>query len=339
MNCSFLNDYSEGCHPTLLTALSACNAVQESGYGADAFCEAVRTMLREKMRSPSADIHFVTGGTQANTVCLASALKPFEAIIATASGHIATNEASAIEATGYKIIICPSTDGKLTVSHIASALAQFAKHPHKVRPKLVYISNTTEVGTVYNKAELSALSDYCRANDLIVFMDGARLGMALASTDNDLDLADIATFTDMFWLGGTKMGALLGEAIVLTKDTLKTDFAFHLKQRGAMLAKGRVLGIQFCELLRDDLYLKLSAHANRMAQNIASAIKEKGYQLTAQPQSNQIFAELPHELVTQLQRDFIFYEWEKREQTSIVRLVTSWATNEAAVTRFIQALP
>lgn len=338
MTYSFLNDYSEGCHPAILSALSEHNLPQQSGYGADDFCENARAMLRENMQQPDADIHFVTGGTQANIVCLAATLQPFEAIIAAETGHIASNEAGAIEATGHKIITRPSTNGKLTVDDIESALAQFALHPHMVRAKLVYISNTTELGTVYNKAELSALSACCRANDLILFMDGARLGMALASKDNDLTLADIAALVDMFWLGGTKMGALLGEAIVITNDSLKTDFAFHLKQRGALLAKGRVLGIQFCELLRDGRYLLWAAHANRMAKLLADACEKNGYPLAAPVQSNQVFAELPHAMIAELQRDFSFYEWEKRAHTSVVRLVTSWATEKRAVDQFIATL-
>lgn len=338
MTYSFLNDYSEGCHPAILAALTDNNDSQQGGYGADDYCEVARAILREKMHALHADIHFVTGGTQANLVCLAAALRPFEAIIAAETGHIAANEAGAIEATGHKIITRPSKDGKLTVPDIESALKQFARHPHMVRPKLVYLSNTTELGTVYSKVELTALSTYCRAHDLLLFIDGARLGMALASRDNDLTLADIAELTDIFWLGGTKMGALLGEAIVITNDTLKADFAFHLKQRGALLAKGRVLGIQFIELLRDDRYLLWAAHANRMASRLADACIQVGYNLIAPVQSNQVFVELPHELITKLQHDFAFYEWEKRENSSVVRFVTSWATKKSAVEAFSNTL-
>lgn len=337
MTYSFLNDYSDGGHTAILTAIAEDNLKQQSGYGADDISEQARELLRERTRQPDAAIHFVTGGTQANVLCLAAMLKPFEAVIAPATGHIAANEAGAIEATGHKVITMPSSDGKLTPDEVLRALNQFSLHPHMVRARVVYISNATEMGTVYTKAELTALSMCCRENDLRLFMDGARLGVALASQYNDVSLADVAALTDMFWLGGTKMGAMLGEAIVITHDTVKEDFGFHLKQRGAMLAKGRILGTQFRELLRDDLYLELSKHANRMAEKLANGLSKAGFELLAPVESNQIFTVLPRACIDRLSTSFAFYEWEIRPNgDGVVRLVTSWATDEAHVDAFVR---
>lgn len=336
---SFLNDYSEGCHPSILESLQTHNTIQEIGYAGDSICAQASDLFKQKINNPTADIHFVTGGTQANLICLASMLKPFEAIIAAESAHIAANEAGAIEATGHKIITKPSLDGKLTVTDIEQSLQQFSLHPHMVRPKVVYITNATEKGTVYTKQELTNISQYCKQHGLYLFMDGARLAMALASPCvTDVSLADIAELTDMFWFGGTKNGALLGEAIIITHDDLKIDFKFHLKQRGAMLAKARVIGTQFVALLTDDLYLNLASHANLMAKKIADAIIQAGFELTSKTESNQIFAMLPCQTLEKLKSDFLFYEWEKRETNSLVRLVTSWATDEKQVDKFITRL-
>lgn len=333
---SFLNDYSEGCHPDILTALSQHNLSQQSGYGADDYSETARQLLWEKLGTTTPAIHFVTAGTQANLLCIAAALKPFEAVIAADSGHIAANEAGAIEATGHKIITMPNDNGKLTVAAIEKALAQFALHPHMVRPKLVYISNATELGTVYTRQELQALSACCKSNQLYLLLDGARLGVALASRYNDVSFADLAEMTDIFWLGGTKMGALFGEAIIINSPDLQTDFAFHLKQRGALLAKSRVLGLQFATLLNNGLYLSLSRHANEMAQRLAQGLADKGFQTTARVESNQLFVVLPQKQLPTLSQYFSFYEWEKGDNdTCIVRLVTSWATDATQVQAFI----
>lgn len=335
---SFLNDYSEGCHPDILTAMQESNLIQQMGYGADSLSEQAKDLLRYKINASNAKVHFVTGGTQANLICLASMLKPFEAIISASTGHIAVNESGAIEATGHKIITMPSTTGKLTVQDIEVALTQFSKPPHTVRPKVVYITNATELGTVYTKSELTEIYKYCQKHDLYLFMDGARLAMALASATNDMTLSDIANLTDMFWLGGTKNGALIGEAIIIKHDNLKCDFDYHVKQRGALLAKGRSIGVQFLTLLQDDLYLDLAKHANSLAKKLATAIQKMGYVLIAKTESNQVFAILPNDIICKLQDDFMFYEWERRETDTVVRLVTSWATDESQVDRFIKIL-
>lgn len=368
-----LNDYSEGAHPSILDALVKTNTQQHTGYGTDIFCEQARQLLQTQLNKnvpaisdgsgdgseygsdnnldnsvdnsqaiPSSAIHFITGGTQANLVCLDAILRPVEAVICASSGHIAVNEAGAIESTGHKVITAPTgsaVDGKLTVSAIEHTLKKYAFQPHVVRVKAVYISNTTELGTVYQREELAAISACCRQHGLYLFMDGARLGAALASTQQDLSLADIAHYVDMFWLGGTKMGAMFGEMIVIPNPSLRADFAIYLKQHGALLAKGRMLGIQFVQLLQDNLYLTLCQHANQMATQLSDALTARGYSLLVPTQSNQVFAVLDNQTLASLKTQFAFYEWEKIDnQHTVVRLVTSWATEESKIEQFVQLL-
>ena len=245
---SFLDDYSEGCHPSILDALGSTNLVQQTAYGNDEYSAQAKDLICKHFDQDDVAVHFVAGGTLANIICIASILRPYEAIISASSGHIALREAGAIEATGHKIIGVASDDGKLTPDGIKDAIKNNSHAPHMAKPKLVYISNTTELGTVYTKTELQEISSVCKANDLLLFIDGARLGAALTASTNDLNLTDIAGFADMFWIGGTKAGILFGEAIVIPNTELANEFAFNIKQRGALLAKGRVLGIQFKEL-------------------------------------------------------------------------------------------
>ncbi len=339
MTYSFLDDYSEGCHPRILTALTETNFSQETAYGHDRFTIAARESIRGEVHNQDADVFFVTGGTQANIISMASSLRPHEAIISAETGHILSRETGAIEATGHKIISMPSSNGKLTADSIQAALDAHSHVPHMVKPKLVYISNATELGTIYTKTELQSISGFCQQKNLYLFVDGARLGCALCCDDSDITLADIAHYADMFTIGGTKNGALMGEAIVIIHDTLKDDFAFHIKQRGAMLAKGRVLGIQFYELFKDGLYFELATKANGLAKKISEALDAKGYTLVTHTQTNQIFAVLPNKKIEALKESFDFYVWEKYDQdSSVVRMVTSWATNEEEVDRFIRQL-
>lgn len=336
---SFLDDYSEGCHPNILDALSRTNLQQQTAYGEDDYCREAKACIHRHMDGLTPEIHFIASGTLTNLIVIASCLRPHEAVIAPASGHITLRETGAIEATGHKIIAMPGENGKLRPEDVETALADNAHFPHMAKPRMVYISNASELGTLYTKAELQALSALCRDKGLLLFVDGARLGAALSADKNDLTLRDVTELSDVFWIGGTKSGALLGEAVVIPNAALAEDFAFHIKQRGALLAKGRVLGLQFSELFRENLYFELTRHANQMANRLSDGILAAGHSLVAETETNQIFAVLPDELITRLQERFRFYIWGKaHEGHSTVRLVTSWATDEARVDEFLAVL-
>ena len=338
-NYCFLDDYSEGCHPKILEAMASTNMVQQTAYGDDEYSEQAKSLIREHLGQTSIPIYFVASGTLANLIIVSSALRSHEAVISASTGHIVVRETGAIEATGHKIITVASKNGKLTSDDITSALASNAHYPHVAKPRLVYISNATEAGTVYTKAELEGLSETCRANGLLLLLDGARLGTALSARVNDLSLKDIAELVDIFWIGGTKAGALIGEAIVIANEELADDFSFHIKQRGALLAKGRLLGLQFKELFNDRLFFDLSEHANAMARKLSAAIVADGHALSAETESNQIFPILPNTIIEALKKSFDFYLWEQvDDQRSIIRLVTSWATDEQQVDAFIQTM-
>jgi len=333
---SFLDDYSEGCHPRILEALNRSNLIQQTAYGNDEYSIQARKLIQADLGGKDIPIYLVAGGTLANIIIMSASLRSHEAIIAASTGHIVVRETGAIEATGHKIITVDSDNGKLTADDIKKTLASNAHYPHMAKPRLVYISNATEIGTLYNKVELQQLSLVCKENDLLLLLDGARLGVALTAEINDLTLKDIAELTDIFWIGGTKAGALIGEAVVIPNGQLAMDFAFHIKQRGGLLAKGRLLGNQFVELFYDGLFYELSRHANMMAQKIANGMTECGYQFTAPTESNQVFAVLPDELIERLKERYEFYVWEKLgDQHSVIRLVTSWATDEERVDAFI----
>jgi len=337
---SFLDDYSEGCHPDILQALLESNLIQHAPYGSDTYSEEARACIQGHLGETRADIHFVASGTMANIVAISSCLRPHEAVIAASSGHIVAREAGAIEATGHKLIVVPGVNGKLTLANIEAALAGNAHFPHMAKPRMLYLSNATETGTVYTLPELRAISTLARQRGLILFIDGARLGAALSSDKSDATLADIASLADIFWIGGTKAGALLGEALVVCNPSLKEDFAFHIKQRGGMLAKGRLLGIQFRELFGDKgLFFAMASHANAMAAKLASGILSAGYVLSAESETNQVFPILPNSVISSLQGDFGFYVWEKHgPDSSVIRLVTSWATEERHVDAFLSKL-
>ncbi len=356
MNYSFKNDYSETCHPRLLDALRKLEAEQIGGYGEDPHSEEARQLIRNRIGSPEAGVFFVSGGTQANLLVIASFLRPHESVICADTGHINVHEAGAIEATGHKIHGVSSPDGKLKVQDIEAVLKEHTNVPHVVKPRLVYVSNSTEVGTVYRKEELEELSRFCRKQGLYLFLDGARLGNALVAEANKnrtgagplkeyssisegcgLELSDLPRLCDAFTIGGTKNGALFGEAIVLSHPGVAQEFPFHLKQRGALLAKGWVLGVQFRELFRDDLYFELARHANRSALRIAKVLQEQGIPFLTEPETNQIFPILPEPVIQQLLEQYEFYRWKKiDEEHTAVRFVTSWATPEGVVDEFIQ---
>lgn len=335
---SFKNDYSEGAHPRILNALIQSNFVQADGYGEDPFTQKAIELLKQEMGQADIDIHLLSGGTQTNLTAISAFLRPHEAAIAASTGHISTHETGAIEATGHKIILVEVDDGKLTPTHLREVLDGHTDE-HMVKPKLVYISNSTEIGSIYKKNELEQLHVFCQENQLILYMDGARLGSALCSTENDLVLSDLPTLVDAFYIGGTKNGALIGEALVICKDSLKVDFRFHIKQKGGLLAKGRLLGIQFVELFRDHLFFDLATHANKMADLIRSEMSQiKIHFLTHSP-SNQIFPILPNSIITELQKKYDFIIWEKVDPNhSAIRIVTSWATKEESVHEFIEVM-
>lgn len=335
---SFKNDYAEGAHPRILQALIESNLVQEDGYGGDYFTQKAISLIKDKMENPDVDIHLLSGGTQTNLTAISAFLRPHEAVIASNTGHISTHETGAIEATGHKVISVETIDGKLNPAHIRKVLDSHTDE-HMVKPKLVYISNSTEIGSIYKKSELTDLKDFCVEHNLLLYMDGARLGSALCSDDNDLKLSDIPTLVDAFYIGGTKNGALIGEALVISRRSLKEDFRFHLKQKGALLAKGRLLGIQFYELFRDDLYMELAQHSNDMAAILRDGCIATDFSFLTHSPSNQIFPILPDFLIAELQKNYSFLIWERIDPShSAIRLVTSWATKEEEVRAFVEAL-
>ncbi len=334
----FSIDYSEGAHPSIIDLLSKTNLEQEPGYGEDKFCEQAKGLIKKALGGTDPDIHFVTSGTQANMVVLSSILRPYESVIAPESSHINVHETGAIEATGHKINLVTTLDGKLTVDMIRKVVEEH-NFDQMVKPRVVHLTHPTELGTIYNKTELINISKYCHENGLYVYIDGARLAMAIESHDSDLTLPEISKLVDVFYIGGTKNGALIGEAIVINNNELKENFRYHMRQRGALLSKGRVLGIQFVGLFTDDLYFKLAKHANDMATKLSEAIKGFGFGFLTTTQANQVFPVLPNDLISKLEKMYAFFVWSKvNENHSSVRLVTSWATKETMVEEFIKDL-
>lgn len=334
----FRDDYSEGCHLNILRALEDTSLTQQIGYGADEYTVEAKQFIDALMPEKAVDIHFVSGGTQANLLVIGAALKPYESVIAPNTGHINGHEAGAIERTGHRIEVVQTTDGKLTVDQLTPFLAQVGSD-FSTQPRMVYISNTTELGTVYDKAELTALSAFCREHGWYLFLDGARLPAALAAQPGALTLEDVAELTDVFYIGGTKNGGLFGEAIVITHPALKAGFNYHLKQRGALLAKGRVLGIQFRELFRDNLIFDLAAQANARAMAMVPTFESLGYSFLVPPCSNQLFPILPKSVISELAKAYLFHTWQSvDEQHAAIRLVTSWATPEVACEQFLESL-
>ena len=335
---SFTNDYSEGAHPKILEAMMKENLNQQTGYGLDTHCIHAAELIKKEIGREDVDVHFLVGGTQTNLLVISAALRPYQAVISTHTGHINVHETGAIEATGHKVLAMESPDGKLSPALIQKALDAHTDE-HIVQPKLVYISNSTETGTQYTKAELEALHHICRQNQLYLFMDGARMGSALTSEVNDLTLADIASLVDVFYIGGTKNAALFGEALIICAEALKPDFRFMIKQRGAMLAKGWLLGIQFEELFQNNLFYETAAHANEMTARLRKALIDHGYAFASNSTTNQLFPILPDPLVEQLSKTFTFNIDSKPDAThTVIRLVTSWATTPESVEAFIKAL-
>ena len=338
MKYSFKNDYSEMAHPKILKALSDVGNTQFEGYGLDEHSVTAAMLIRKTLKAPYTDIHFIAGGTHANLVMISSALRPHEAVIAPKSGHIFVHEAGSIEATGHKICVRDGSDGKLTADDIDSVICEHGDDEHMVKPKLVYISLSTETGTVYTKAELAAISLYCRSNELYLYIDGARLGAAINSPACDLKYSDLPNLVDAFFIGGTKTGALFGEAIVICNEQLKTDFRYLLKQRGGLLAKTAAIGVQFKTLFTDGLYDELAKHSVIMAKRLADGIRALGYDFLFPVETNLILPVFPTEVARKLREYYGFYDWQKLGEKTAIRLLTSWATPADKIDGFLADL-
>ncbi|MGN0711382.1 MAG: threonine aldolase family protein [Anaerovoracaceae bacterium] len=334
----FMNDYSEGAHPQILKALTETNMEQTVGYGLDPHCMNAAELIKKRIGKPDAAVHFFIGGTETNYTSIAAFLRPHEAVISPARGHICVHETGAVEARGHKIITIPTENAKLNPDLIDEEMRRH-EDEHWVKPKMVYISNTTELGTIYKKAELEAIRKKCDKYGLYLYLDGARLASALTSPENDLTIEDIANLTDAFYIGGTKNGALFGEALVILNPKLNEDFRWILKQSGSMLAKGRLLGVQFEEFFKDDLYFKLGQHANDMAKLLRDGIAAKGYRFLTDSPSNQLFPIFPNELVAKLEKEVAFEkEGPVGDNEYSIRFVTSWATPEEDVKKLLELI-
>ncbi|MCF0135720.1 MAG: low specificity L-threonine aldolase [Lachnospiraceae bacterium] len=348
----FNSDYTEGAHPRILQKLIDTNMDQTGGYGEDAYCREARELIRRAVNCPDADVHFLVGGTQTNYTVISSILRPYEGVLCAPTGHINVHETGAVEARGHKVLTVTGAespeeekalkDGKITASQIRRAVLlqrEDGAHEHIVKPGMVYISLPTELGTLYSLEELTAISRVCRGEGLPLFVDGARLGYALGAPANDISLPDLASLADVFYIGGTKVGLLFGEAVVITAEPLKKEFRYMMKQSGAMLAKGRLLGVQFGEAFRDDLYTEMGRHAMGLALRLKQAFLDKGYPLYADSPTNQQFFILPDEKLEKLSQNFVFEPSGRVDETHrAARFCTSWATTEEAVDALIRAL-
>ena len=333
-------DYLEGAHPRIMEALMNTNMVQTVGYGEDEYCKEAKEKIKEVCGCKDAAVHFLVGGTQANMTVIASILRPHQAVLCVKEGHINVHETGAIEATGHKVMAIEGKDGKLSGDLVREAHRlhwEDGAHEHITQPKLVYISNPTELGTIYSKAELEAIRKACDDCNMYLFLDGARLGYGLASEENDLTMEDVAKNCDVFYIGGTKVGALFGEAVVITNKALQEDFRYIIKQKGGMLAKGRLLGIQFLELFKDGLYFEISAHAMRLAKMLKEGLEELGYKFYANSPTNQLFVIVSNEKLEQISKKYSFEEQMPYDETSRgVRFCTSWATKEENILALLE---
>lgn len=338
----FHNDYNEICHPEILNRFNASLNEQMPGYGMDLACREAAAKIRTLCENEELGVHFLVGGTQTNLTVIAAALRPYQGVLGAVSAHINVHETGAIEATGHKVIELPSDDGKITVDQVLEAVKSQSESPdaeHIVQPKMVYISNPTELGTIYKRAELEALSKVCKDNDLYLFLDGARLGYGLTARDNDVSLADLARLCDVFYIGGTKVGAMFGEAVVISNPAVDRDFRYMIKQRGGMLAKGWLLGLQFDTLLTDGLYFKISEKANVFADQIRATLDALGCDYLVRTTTNQIFPILPNSVLERLSKDFTFSEMDRIDDSRrAVRFCTSWATKQVSVDALCRAL-
>ncbi len=339
---SFESDYIAGAHPEVLRKLAETNTEPLPGYGTDPYCESAKQKIRELIGIPDAEVFFLAGGTQANAVVISTILADYEGVIAAKTGHISTHEAGAVEYTGHEVLELPQSDGKITPEVLEQYLADYyadGNHEHMTFPGMVYLSHPTEYGTLYSRAELTAIAGICRKYRLALFLDGARLGYALASRNTDLTIADIASLCDVFYIGGTKVGALCGEAVVFTKGNMPKHFLTSVKKRGALLAKGRLLGVQFDALFTDDLYFRISRHAVDMAEKLKEILRAHGIPFHIESPTNQQFVVLENRQMEKLARKVAFSFWEKLDDThTIVRFATGWSTAESDLAALDEAL-
>ena len=338
----FASDYMEGAHPAIMQKLVETNLEKTVGYGLDPYTESAKEKIRTACNAPDADIFLLVGGTQTNATMIDALLKSYQGVVAAETGHIATHESGAIEFGGHKVLTLPQKDGKIRAAQIEKMVKDFyddANYEHMVIPGMVYISQPTEYGTLYSKEELTEISKVCRANHLPLYVDGARLAYALASPENDVTLSDLAELCDAFYIGGTKCGALFGEAVVIPQKGLIPHFFTIIKQHGALLAKGRIAGIQFDELFTDRLYERIGKLAIDAAEQIKEALKKFGYKLALNTPTNQIFCIVSNEVMKKIAQDVEFGFWEKYDEThSVIRFATSWATTMEDTQKLIRLL-
>jgi len=338
----FDSDYVQSTHPRILERLQETSGTEYPGYGADEHSKRAIEYIRAACAAPEADVHFLMGGTQANLTLISALLRPHQGVISADTGHISTNETGAIEATGHKVLTVPNRAGKLTAEQVQMVVDNHRAsriREHVVQPGLVYISHPTESGTVYTRSELEAISAVCREKGLPLMMDGARLGYGLAAVGTDVTLADIARLCDVFYIGGTKVGALFGEAAVFPNPKLSEEFRYSIKQHGGLLAKGFLLGIQFECLFEDGLYFELSRHGVGEATHLRQGMRELGIPLQYDTGANQVFPRLPNGLVQELAKDFAFHQWEKpNDMETVIRLCTSWSTKRERVEALLLAI-
>ena len=331
----FESDYTRGAHPRILQRLVKTNEEQTAGYGIDPYCESASEIIKNLCQQPNADVHFLVGGTGTNLTVITSILRPHEAVLAPSTGHIVTSETGAIEACGHKVITIPTETGKITAEQIR-AIIDIPDNVHTPRPGMIFISQSTELGGVYTKCELLAIKVVANEFELPLFIDGARLGYALASEECDVTLADIAHICDVFYIGGTKVGALFGEAVVIVNDKLKRDFRYIMKQRGGLLAKGRLLGVQFEEFFKDGLYYEVSKHAIKLSMQIKKALSEAGITLKYPAMTNQLFIEFTDEQYALISEKYVLALWMKGNGITVARLCTDWSTREEDVEQLIE---
>ena len=339
---SFESDYTEGAHPKILEKLCETNMEKLPGYGSDPYCESAKNKIRKACGCPEAEVMFLVGGTQTNATVIDAMLEEYEGVLAVQTGHVSVHEAGAIEYTGHKVLELPSHDGKMDAEELEEYLQKFWQdetHEHMVFPGMVYLSHPTEYGTLYSREELKAISVVCQQFHIPLYLDGARLGYGLMSQETDVTLQVVAKYCDVFYIGGTKVGALCGEAVVFTKKNMPKYFMTMVKQHGALLAKGRLLGIQFDALFTDELYFKISKHAILMAQLLKEGFQERGYEFYLESPTNQQFIVLENEEMERLKEKVSFGFWEKiDDKHTVVRFATSWATQKEDVDRLMEVL-